>query len=240
MRRAIPLAGALLGLTGSGCSDELAHQSLVAGLRLFAVAAEPPEVAPGDRVVLRALWHSPGGTNTTFRWSHCPAPADGAIDRCEGLEEELPSGDDVDATSLLAPGDTSVELVRLTVESPGDSVTAGKRVAIGRGGAPNTNPVVQGLTVTSGEGPDGDQARMVLEATPGSVERTPEGTDEELFVSWFATAGTFEDDRSFGPEPTRFEVLWTPPAEAGDVSLWAVLRDGRGGVGWIEQAIAIP
>jgi hypothetical protein len=233
------LASALITLAGSGCSDDLARQSLVTGLRLFAVSAEPPEVAPSDRVVVTALWHSPDAQPPTFRWSHCPAPADGAIDRCDGLETELPSGDGVDEASFLAPGDTSVELVRLAVDALGDSVTAGKRVAIGGGDSPNTNPVVDALTVTFDDGPDGDQARMVLEASPGSVEQTPEGTLEGLFVSWFATAGTFDDDRSFGPAPTRFEVLWTPPAEPEDVRLWAVLRDGRGGVGWAEQVVSL-
>lgn len=236
-------------LAWSGCGDDLAQQSAVTSLRILAVAADPPAAAPGDRVVLTALWHSPEAEPPTFRWSHCPAPANGAIDRCGGLETELSSGAGVDHTSFLAPGDTAVELVRLTVCAVGaddgcaagsDTVAAAKRVEIGTSSTPNTNPSVASFTVSLGEEP-GSVAAITLDAAEGSVETTPGGSDEELFVSWFATAGAFEDDRSFAPGPLRFEGRWTPPRQPpADVQFWAVLRDGRGGITWAEQTVALP
>jgi hypothetical protein len=55
-------------------------------------------------------------------------------------------------------------------------------------------------------------------------------------VSWFASAGTFEHDRSGRPEADAgspfSDNAWTAPSEAGDVRLWVVLRDDRGGVGY--------
>jgi hypothetical protein len=59
---------------------------------------------------------------------------------------------------------------------------------------------------------------------------------EAMRVSWFASAGTFEHDRSGRPEADAgspfSDNAWTAPSEAGDVRLWVVLRDDRGGVGY--------
>jgi hypothetical protein len=59
---------------------------------------------------------------------------------------------------------------------------------------------------------------------------------EAMRASWFATAGTFAHDRSGRPEAEADRPYsdndWTPPLEAGDVKLWVVLRDDRGGVGY--------
>lgn len=56
---------------------------------------------------------------------------------------------------------------------------------------------------------------------------------EAMRVAWLATAGHF-DAGSTGREEsdlaTGTENVWTAPAEAGDVTLWLVLRDSRGGV----------
>lgn len=56
---------------------------------------------------------------------------------------------------------------------------------------------------------------------------------EGLRVSWFATAGQFEHDRTGrdGDDPaTSTTNVWTAPAEPGAVHVWAVLRDSRGGM----------
>lgn len=216
----------LCALATVGCSSELARQSRVDGPRLLAITAEPPEVAPGDRVVVSALWFDGDEDAPVFHWSHCPAPADGSVDRCAGVEEELGSGADLAETSFLAPGDTSTDLVRLSV----GAVDAAKRVQIGSSTTPNHNPGIESFAID----PAGEGANVTLDAAADAVEE-----DEELFVSWFATAGTFDDDRSFGPGPLRFEIHWDPPGDAGAVTMWAVLRDGRGGVTWEEQAATI-
>jgi hypothetical protein len=59
---------------------------------------------------------------------------------------------------------------------------------------------------------------------------------EAMRVSWFASAGNFAHDRSGRPADEADRPYsdndWTPPLEAGDVRLWVVLRDDRGGVGY--------
>lgn len=59
---------------------------------------------------------------------------------------------------------------------------------------------------------------------------------EGIDVSWFATGGSFDLDRT-GVEgtdtTTDSENGWTPPGQPGQtVYVWVVLRDDRGGVGW--------
>jgi hypothetical protein len=59
---------------------------------------------------------------------------------------------------------------------------------------------------------------------------------EGMRVSWYATAGTFEHDRSGRTEDQASvpsaDNTWTAPDHAGDVHVWVVLRDDRGGVDW--------
>ena len=54
---------------------------------------------------------------------------------------------------------------------------------------------------------------------------------ETMSVAWFATAGTMRDART-GSSSTDASTVWTAPAQAATVHLWAVLRDSRGGVAW--------
>lgn len=59
---------------------------------------------------------------------------------------------------------------------------------------------------------------------------------EAMRVAWFATAGSFERDRTGRPESeadvTSSDNLWRAPDDARAVFIWVVLRDDRGGVGW--------
>jgi hypothetical protein len=56
---------------------------------------------------------------------------------------------------------------------------------------------------------------------------------ESIRVSWFSTAGHFEDAVT-GRDEAEFDQtttadLWTAPAAAGELRVWAVIRDSRGG-----------
>ncbi len=66
---------------------------------------------------------------------------------------------------------------------------------------------------------------------------------EGVWVSWFATGGTFEYDRTGRDEEAAnlpfTENLWTAPSEEGTFSLWVVLRDDRGGVGWERYRVRV-
>ena len=59
---------------------------------------------------------------------------------------------------------------------------------------------------------------------------------EAMRVSWFASAGEFGHDRTGRSETEAdradSENDWTAPAAEGEVRIWVVLRDDRGGVGW--------
>jgi hypothetical protein len=61
-------------------------------------------------------------------------------------------------------------------------------------------------------------------------------------VAWFATGGSFDDDRTgtAPTDPTPFTTnTWHAPASPGLVHLWVVLRDDRGGAGWTEYALDV-
>lgn len=53
---------------------------------------------------------------------------------------------------------------------------------------------------------------------------------EAMLVSWFATGGTFAEDRTANDA----ENVWTAPAQAGPIRAFVVVRDDRGGSGWRE------
>ncbi len=60
---------------------------------------------------------------------------------------------------------------------------------------------------------------------------------ESIGVAWFATAGSFDADRTgrgTDDVAATSDNGWQVPGEPGPVHLWVVLRDDRGGVGWAE------
>lgn len=65
---------------------------------------------------------------------------------------------------------------------------------------------------------------------------------ESMRVSWFTTAGTFDDDRT-GRDETETELFtengWTAPATAQTVHFFVVLRDQRGGTTFTTFDVAI-
>jgi hypothetical protein len=65
---------------------------------------------------------------------------------------------------------------------------------------------------------------------------------ESLSVSWFATDGSFEHDRT-GRGETETDLtsdnVWTAPPNPGVVHFWVLLRDIRGGVDFAETALMV-
>lgn len=68
------------------------------------------------------------------------------------------------------------------------------------------------------------------------IERRLIERRESMRVSWFATAGTFEHDRSGRSDDeatiNSSDNRWTAPSSGSTVRFWVVLRDDRGGVGF--------
>jgi hypothetical protein len=67
----------LASLGGTGCLEPLPDVSLVTGLRVLGVQADPPEVAPGGEVNLSALVVEPGGGAFSLSWAVCLVPERG-------------------------------------------------------------------------------------------------------------------------------------------------------------------
>jgi hypothetical protein len=74
------------------------------------------------------------------------------------------------------------------------------------------------------------------------ASRTISPVREALEVAWFATGGSFDIDHTgrAATDPTTFsENDWTAPAAPGLITLWIVLRDDRGGIGWSQYSVTI-
>jgi hypothetical protein len=65
---------------------------------------------------------------------------------------------------------------------------------------------------------------------------------ETIRISWFASAGKFDAERT-GREEGETALFsdngWRAPAIAGDVRIWTVIRDARGGQSWKTYRIAV-
>lgn len=65
---------------------------------------------------------------------------------------------------------------------------------------------------------------------------------EAIRVAWFATGGSFAAART-GRSPAEREAasdnVWTAPDDAGEHTLWFVVRDDRGGADWRELAVQV-
>jgi hypothetical protein len=74
------------------------------------------------------------------------------------------------------------------------------------------------------------------------VTQTLDTHRESLSVSWFATDGSFEHDRT-GRGETETDLttddVWTAPMAPGLVHLWVLLRDIRGGVDFAETSVLV-
>ncbi len=85
---------------------------------------------------------------------------------------------------------------------------------------------------TTPVGCTGSEQYLVLD--PTTMALAP--AEELITVAWYATGGTLTYDTSGPPAGssgvTSLDNPWTAPTTAGDVWLWLVVRDDRGGVGW--------
>lgn len=64
---------------------------------------------------------------------------------------------------------------------------------------------------------------------------------ESIRIAWFATDGSFDHDRTGregGGEPFS-DNGWIAPSAPGPVRLWVVIRDDRGGVGWLDFVLDV-
>lgn len=86
------------------------------------------------------------------------------------------------------------------------------------------------------------RATVCGRTVPSSVgpfnQCAPDGSRTAFFESlewqWYATGGSFETGRTSG-NATGSAVEFTRPS--GSFTIWALVRDGRGGVGWLARDV---
>jgi hypothetical protein len=118
---------------------------------------------------------------------------------------------------------------------------------------PNVNPKLLPLTADVDLGSVHASSHVALEAawTPDSAESyvafdpTSQAIvprRESMRVSWFATDGRFDQDRTGRDESdtaTTSDDGWAAPDAPGNIHLWIVLRDSRGGVDFASYDVRI-
>ena len=203
---------------------------------------DPEACADPESGGIVGIGMTPGFTFTT------PAPEEGETEVqvmvtlavCAGGTFELPTDGGPAGTPECAGGDGAI---------------AYKRVFSRVGDDYNHNPGLAGLTVDGEPWDAGTSERpacapdtctpleLVASLTAGSAETwteiafgSPRERTEDVYVSWFATDGTFERIRSAGEAP---KVEWTPPEGPATVDFWIVVHDGRGGTDWTTRRIEL-
>ena len=149
--------------------------------------------------------------------------------------------------------------------NPDHCIITVKQLTVSQSSTPNHNPTLASFTLGSASLLDGTATftltptavTLAVTRTPGSAELV-NGVYETLEVSFFATAGQISDSRTtFQPvvcdqacqaldPPLSTSSPWTPPTPQdaisyvynGKIDFWAVVRDGRGGVGWLPTGLA--
>lgn len=157
-------------------------------------------------------------------------------------------------------------LVSLTVsDETGREVTAVKSFSVTNSKSPNENPTLTGIVVheeeeqapEEGEVWSADQVLVIgLEEAPimqvaydesaaetvkdpkADTEDEAEAEIEDLLFTWYASSGGFERGRT---APDLMDNEYRPDGdEASDQDrVWVVVRDGRGGIGWIERRFVV-
>lgn len=134
-----------------------------------------------------------------------------------------------------------------------NEVEAGyKRLVVSEATTPNSHPVLGAFTADGEPLAEG----AVLEVDPSQEveigvqldEDTIEtyeylNTDGELevrteqpYVTWYTDAGELEEAATLYP---FLEATWVAPEESGDLTIWAVVRDRRGGQDWASLTLRV-
>lgn len=135
-----------------------------------------------------------------------------------------------------------------------DEEIAYKRMPVSLAETPNNNPFIQqilieknplilGTTMSVSPG-QAYQIEPVLAYGPEEYVFTnssgeQETRTEEPYFAFYSTEGSF--DRPYSGYDDNPGVSWTAPKDPirSEVRLWVVVRDGRGGMGWLEQVLLV-
>jgi hypothetical protein len=122
----------------------------------------------------------------------------------------------------------------------------------------NQNPALVSLSAFIGDQPvspdalpAGQHVRLVAEWSPDSAETFPvfdpvsqtlAEQREALWLSWYVTAGAFDDTTTgrAADDPTTWsDNAWQSPGAPGTVFLWLVLHDSRGGTDFAAYTLTV-
>jgi hypothetical protein len=189
-----------------------------------------PDVTGGYYQPVRAVWHAAGGDEAAFGLERifCLIGSIAPTDVAGMFATDYKTNNNpVLAAAVVDPDSAGTPLFAAgqTTPPPPASVPAG-----------------QFVTLQASWTDDSAESFLVYDIT--SHELAPQR--ESLRLSWFATAGVFQHDRSgrSGEEIDMFgqnftQNVWTAPLTPGLVHLWLVLRDSRGGVDFAEAQIDV-
>lgn len=243
-RRRLGLA--LLLVLPAACALPEDHPERVDWLRIAAIVAEPPETVPGDTVTLDPLIATPAGATTaTQEWYVCeplvqvqelglePA-ASLCADPAGWTPQAVAAGGTLvvpDVGSPPSPGDPFFVPLILHVNRDEETTWALKRLWISASGNPNQNPVIDGLIVDK-EDPGTGFSSVPPDTSVSLQSLASDPDDDPLRIEYLVTAGTIEENTS--EDPTA-RIFWHTPTELGDVTVWAIVRDNRGGTAYTAR-----
>jgi hypothetical protein len=181
-----------------GCTSQFDPASFVDKLRLLAVKADAPEIAPGQTTTVTATTADPGGSLPTVTWDACllpPPPATGeAVNQdCVSLPAGDPDlvhfgdGDSVTATMpMLSPSmvglpdqTNGVYLpVRVRLDADGNTLVGMYQLRIFLGplspNPPNQNPQFTGIFIVPSADAGADDGAPIDATTPAVVSASGE------------------------------------------------------------------
>jgi hypothetical protein len=168
---------------------------------------------------------------------------------------------DLAASALGAP-DTSGGVylpLRADVSAGSDSITATYHLRLATESPPNHNPQITGIEQVTAEARDGgvtaaplddatplvvhahDSVTLRLTIAEGSAETysvNGKSVTEYLVDSWFSTAGTWMKDVRGADSDAVLLLDQFLPQSGSTIDIWAVLRDGRGGVDYVKRTLS--
>jgi hypothetical protein len=155
----------------------------------------------------------------------CPDPATGLTGApgCLPLRPRTPNHN---------PELLGFEIARGVITAPFEPLAAGAPLLL----APKEKVWVRPVVAA-----DAEEPYQTIESALQGNRLTVVDHREELVASWFATAGEFEEEQTAVQLSKTITNEFTAPERAGalgkDVTLFVVVRDQRGGVGWSRLAV---
>jgi hypothetical protein len=154
-----------------------------------------------------------------------------AVLRGRGAEDALPALDSDDVFSV--PSGVSIHLIARWPDCPTEPV-CGDEIC-----SPGEDTQTCDDDCRQPHGCRGSETYVYFDP----ITRKLRDRREAMRVSWFASDGEFSHDRTGQSELDAGQANstndWTAPAYEGDLRIWVVLRDDRGGVGWSSYKLRV-